>query len=256
MMPSPLTGKPTLGDEVQLTSPNDEVQELKNNEYGFILDTVLKPSHRKNEKIIMFIESFIRCKNIAQASQECGINYSIGYTWRNKADIAAAIQKLIDLHAVKYGFDASEVVERAKEIMDFDPIELQNPDGTYKTNLHDVSPEARRSLKKLKVKNIWADSEDMNGMKTKIIVGEIIEYEFHDKMKALDMVGKEKELFKSTQKIEHTVSKDMASILLGSLQRSQNHIAEIEKKKTINIIPNRVINTNDADYEEIGESDE
>lgn len=56
-------------------------------------------------------------------------------------------------------------------------------------------------------------------MKKSIIVGEIIEYEFYDKLKAVDLAGKEKEMFKNTTRVEHTITKDMASILLAAAQR-------------------------------------
>ena len=100
-----------------------------------------------------------------------------------------------------------------KEVVDFDPIELQNPDGTYKSNLHDIAPGARRNIKKLKVKNLYNQVEDINGMKSRIIIGEVIEYEFYDKLKSIELVGKEKEMFKNTTRVEHDVTKNMQSVL-------------------------------------------
>ena len=184
-----------------------------------ILDDCLKKSRRHDKTIIAFMDSFIRCHNIKQASDEVGINSGLGYRIRHYKDVSLAIKKLIDKSAIKYGFDASEIMERTKELVDFDPIEIQNPDGSYKNNFHDMTPEARRSIKKMKCKNLWGESEDINGIKKKIIIGEIIEYEFYDKLKAIDLSGREKDMFKNTTKVEHSVSKDMASILLASAQR-------------------------------------
>lgn len=208
--------------------------ELNENEYGFILDSTLKSKHRTDPKIIQFIDVFIRCKNIAQASAECEVHNSLGYQWRHRKDIANAIQKLIDKSTVKHGFDSSEIMERAKEIVDFDPIAMQNPDGSYKTNLHDIAPEARRCLKKLKVKNIFQQIEDLNGIKSKIIIGEIIEYEFYDKIKTIELTGREKEMFKNTTRIEHALTKDMANVLLESSKRADRLI---EDNKTVINIP-------------------
>lgn len=193
---------------------------LTDNEYSFILDTTLKPKHRKEPYIISFIDSFVRCKSIAQASEEAGIHKSIGYTLRHRADIARAIQAITDKSAVKYNFDNSEIFERVKEVVEFDPADLMNPDGTFKSNMHDIPPETRRVLKKLKVNNLYKQVEDINGMKSKIIVGEVIEYEFYDKLKAAEMVGREKEMFKNTTRVEHGVTKDMADILLASAKRA------------------------------------
>lgn len=218
------------------TIKDDKSGELTVDEYSFILDTTLKPKNRRDEKIIQFIDCFIRCKNIAQASAECEIHRSVGYSYRHRKDVSNAIQKLIDKSTIKHGFDSSEIMERAKEIVDFDPIEIQNPDGTYKTNLHDISPEARRSIKKLEVKNLFKDIEDINGIKTKLIVGEVIKYEFYDKLKSIELVGKEKEMFKNTTRVEHTVTKDMASILLASAKRADKAI-ENKPSDIIDVTP-------------------
>lgn len=217
--PQPLP-TPTLGNEKDLPTITEERSGLlTDDEWSVILTTELKPKHRKDPQIISFIESFIRCKNISQASAEAGLIYSKGYGIRHKPDIAACIQKIIDKSAMKYGFDASETMERAKEMVDFDPVVLYNVDGTFKNNLHDIPAEARRVIKKMKVKNMWGESEDRNGVKTKIIVGEVIEYEFYDKLKAIELTGREKDLFKNTTKVEHTVSNEMASFLLEARER-------------------------------------
>lgn len=194
---------------------------LTENESTFILDSTLKSKHRSDPTVLAFIDEFVRTKNIAQASDHAGVKYSLGYMYRHRADIAACIQKIIDKSVIKYGFDASEIMERTKEIVDFDPIQLQNADGTFKDNLHDIDPAARRNIKKFKAKNIWSEDEDLNGMKRKIIIGKLIEVEFYDKLKAVELVGKEKEMFKTTTKVEHTVTKDMASLLLASAERGQ-----------------------------------
>jgi hypothetical protein len=223
-MPSPRSGEP------QAVSKSGE---LTDNEWSFILDCELKPKHRKEPKIISFINCFVRCKNVSQAAAETGVTYGQGYSWRHQVDIASCIQKIIDKSAMKYGFDATEIMERTKEIVDFDPLMLQNPDGTFKNNLHDIAPEARRNLKKLKVKNLYSDQKDINGMKSRIVIGEVIEYEFYDKLKAIELSGKEKEMFKNTTKVEHSVTKDMATILLAAAQRGQQASLGVSVPKTV-----------------------
>ena len=202
----------------------DEDGELTDNESSFILDDCLKPAHRKDPLVIAFIDAFVKCKSINQASEECGIHKAIGFKWRNRKDISNCIQKMTDKSAIKYGFDNSEIMERGKEVVDFDPISIQNPDGTFKSNMHDIEPEARRCIRKMKVKNLFNQVEDLNGIKTKVIIGEVIEYEFYDKGKFIELVGKEKEMFKNTTKVEHTVTKDMASLLLASVDRATQQI--------------------------------
>lgn len=246
-LPLPPKQPPTVS-EVNTPDHYERTGMLTSDEASFILDSTLKGKHRRDPSVLSFIEAFVRCKNIGQASDEAGIKPSLGYLIRHRVDVSAAIQKLIDKSAVKYGFDASEVMERAKEIVDFDPIAVQNPDGTFKSNLHDISPEARRNIKKLKVNNLYKTVEDINGIKTKLIVGEVIEYEFYDKLKAVDLVGKEKEMFKTTTKVEHSVTKEMASILLESARRGQNASEAFKVPKHVDI---EVIGETDNDRRRI-----
>lgn len=220
---------------IPLPQKPKEDGKLTLNESSFILDACLKRKHRTDPTIIQFIDSFIRCKNIPQASAECGIKRSLGYSYRHRKDISNAIQKLIDKSTIKHGFDSSEILERAKEIVDFDPIDIQNPDGSYKSNLHDIPAEARRSIKKLKVKNIYNTEKDINGMVNPIIIGEVIEYEFYDKLKGIELVGKEKEMFKTTTKVQHDVTTNMATVLLESAKRADRAIEQ--QKPTIDVTP-------------------
>lgn len=206
---------------------------LTDNECTFILNATLKKKHREDPSVLAFIDEFIRCKNIAEASANAGISPKLGYMIRHRMDVATCIQKLIDKSTIKYGFDASEIMERTKEIVDFDPISMQNADGSFIDNLFDIEPAARRSIKKLKVQNLYNQSEDLNGIKKKIIIGKVIEYEFYDKLKAIDLVGKEKDLFKTTTRVEHTVTKDMASILLAAAQRGSQASVSYNNSKVV-----------------------
>lgn len=233
----------------QVPHTDDKDGMLTDDEQSFILDATLKPKHRTDAIVLAFIENFVRCKNIAEASQAVGIKNSVGYQLRHRSDIANAIQKIIDKSAIKYGFDASEIIERTKEIVDFDPIMVQNPDGTFKNNFHDIDPSVRRNIKKMKVKNLYVQEKDLNGIDRKIIVGEVIEYEFYDKLKAIELTGKEKELFKNTTRIEHTVTKDMASVLLAAAKRGTDASASITYKAPVTVETTSEVVDADTDEE-------
>ncbi len=197
--PTPLT---VIGDDEYLTS----------NETTQILDDNLRRSRRHDPQVLKFIARYMVHRNASQAAEEVGWRPERGAQMRNKSDVYACIQGLTDKLVMKHGYDASEVVERVKEIAFIDPIEFENPDGTYKTHLSQIRPEARRAIKKFKVKNIYGT--DPNGMK--IVIGELIEVEVWDKLKSLEFLGREKDLFKETKKVEHDVTKRMADTLLGS----------------------------------------
>lgn len=211
---------------------------LTDNESSYILDSTLKRHHRNDAVIIGFIEAFVRCKSISQASSEVGIDARRGYGIRHRTDVSNAITKIWEKSAIKYGFDSSEIFERVKEVVDFDPVLVMNQDGTFKSNMFDIPPEARRCLKKLKVKNLYSQEKDLNGIDKKLIIGEVIEYEFYDKLKGAELVGREKEMFKTVSKVEHAVTKDMATILLASAERADTR--KIEDKTVV-----------EADYKEM-----
>ena len=93
-------------------------------------------------------------------------------------------------------------------------------DWSFKTSMREIAPEIRRGIKKFKAKNLY--ESDPNGMK--VLVGQLIEVEFWDKLKAIEMLGREKDIFKETRKIEHDVTGRMADVLLESKRLAQSHI--------------------------------
>lgn len=192
-------------------------------ETHFIFASTLEPHHRSDPTIIAWIQSYIRCRSASQAAEEVGLDKRSGYNLRNRPDIHAAIVALTEKSLMKYGYDASEIVERVKEISQFDPIELERADGTWKKSFHEMRPEVRRVIKKLKVKNIYEN--DPNGMK--VLKGEVVEYEFYDKMEAHKLLAQEKEVFKPKTVVEHDVSKRMADVLLDSVTRGAEKAIEV-----------------------------
>lgn len=220
---------PGLGP-ITYTPPSSEppatpsVDKLTENEVSMILRTSLTSEHHRDPKVITFISNYLRCRNAAQAAKEAGLNSRDGIHLRNKPDIHLAITKFTEKAVMKYGFDADEIVERLKEIAGLDPLEFENPDGTFKLHMRDIAPEARRAIKKFKARNTY--EKDPNGMD--VITGQIIEVEYWDKMKAVEFLGREKDLFKETTKVQHDVTKNMASVLLDSKRRADDHNREMK----------------------------
>jgi len=127
--------------------------------------------------------------------------------------------------ALKYGFEEAEIVERFKEIAFLDPLEFEREDGTFK-RLAEMSPEARRTIKKIKVKETF--ETDANGMK--VWTGQILEIEFWDKMRAGELLGKgPKEVFKETKTVQHEVGRNMSALLLESAKRAEKRITDIRE---------------------------
>lgn len=189
-----------------------------------ILRETLLPQHMTDPAILRFISHFLHCRSHVQAARLCGLSSIDGKNLYARPDIYACISRLTSEAVVKFGYDAHEVVERVKEIAFFDPVDLVYANGTYKKNLRDLAPETRRVIKKLIVKNIY--EEDMNGVPQ--YKGEIISYEFWDKTRNLELLGREKETFKKTTVVEHDISKNARSFLLESVSRANQAVQAID----------------------------
>lgn len=212
--------KPISVGNVEIPSKDGRKVELTVDQ---ILQKHLKPIHASDPNILRFISNYLHCYDIKQAAKLTGLTYRDGKHLMTRKDIVEAIKEVGKIAAREFGYDAEETVERVKEIAFIDPVDIEREDGSYKRSLSEMSPETRRAIKKLKVKNLFG--EDPNGMKT--IIGEIIEIEFWDKMESLKMLGSQKQIFKETKRVEHDVSGNMRDVLLAS----QRRVEEIEQKQ-------------------------
>lgn len=201
---------------------------LTDDETDFILSTTLRVEQRDDPIVLKFIKSYLECRSCSQASRDAGIQSGQGQTLLRKPEVHACINTITQKALMKYGYDASEIVERVKEIAAIDPIEFENPDGSFKTNMSQIAPESRRAIKKFKAKNLWG--EDSNGMR--ICIGQLVEVELWDKMKAVELLGREKNIFKETKVVQHDVTKNMASVLLGSKDRAEKRLASMGRDVT------------------------
>lgn len=209
-----------------------------------ILNTTLTPEHRTDPNVLNFISKYLICRDAKQAAVESGLNPKDGLHLKRNADVHLAIVQLTDIAVQKYNYDAHEVVEKMKEILFVDPLEFERPDGSYKS-LREMSPEARRAIKKIKAKETW--DKDINGMPIKS--GQIIEIELWDKMKSADLLGREKDIFKETKKVQHDITKNMADTLLESKKRAEDRAAGMAKDVSpvpYITIPNRQIIAEDS----------
>jgi hypothetical protein len=66
----------------------------------------------------------------------------------------------------------------------------------------------------------------------KVLAGQIIEVEFWDKMKAVELLGREKDIFKESKKITHDLTANMSSVLLESKKRAEEASMELAKDVT------------------------
>lgn len=202
---------------------------LTDDETLYIFKKHLRDDQLTDERVLKFILRYLECRNKSQAARDAGFESGRGYQLINRPEIFACIQALTAKLMMKYGYDAGEVIERVKEIAGIDPIVFENPDGSFKTHLSQIPPESRRAIKKFKVKNLYG--EDPNGLR--VIIGQLIEVELWDKLKSLEMLGREKNIMKETKKIEHDVTRNMAAVLLDSSRRASDRLALIGEVRDV-----------------------
>lgn len=207
------------------TPPKSDAKELdksmmSEDETNLIIRTTLRLEHREDPNVLRFIQAYMATRSVPDASQAAGITKASGQMLKLRADIHECIAQLTAKSVLKYGYDADEMVQRAKEIADLDPLDFEKPDGTYK-KLADIPGGARRAVKSFKAKNYFETDE--NGMK--VWKGELISVEFYDKTKSIEMLGKEKDIFKDKKVIEHGVTQNMAAFLLESRKRAEERSA-------------------------------
>lgn len=208
--------------------PEEEVDpRMKDDQVLQILQRTLRIDQLNNPQIIKFILAWTVTRSNPDAAEAAGFKRGTGSYWRGRPEIHKAIEEITAIAVVKHGYDASEMIERAKEIAGCDPLEMQNPDGSYKNRLSDVKPEVRRAIKKLKVKNLYG--QDANGMA--IVIGQIIDYEFWDKLKGIELLGSEKNIFKKTTVVQHDVTENMSSFLLESGRRADERKALMSSRE-------------------------
>lgn len=220
-MPAPPGFKPSPLPQPDVApasdAPLNNAANLNDDEVNLILRMTLRPEHREDPNILRFIQTYMITRSVADASVAAGITKHSGETLKRRADIHECIAQLTQKAVLKYGYDAEEMVQRAKEIADLDPLDFENPDGTFK-KLRDIPGGARRAIKSFKAKNYY--EEDQNGIK--VLKGELISVEFYEKSKSIEMLGKEKDIFKDKKVIEHGITQNMSDFLLESRKRAED----------------------------------
>ena len=199
---------------------------------AFVMKDTLHPHHHEDPRVIGFINSYVMYRDVRQASRDAGISPQTGHALRRRKDIHNCITKITEMSVLKYGLDPDEIVEKVKEVVNFDPAELVDENGVAYQNMRDIPPDVRRAIRKFEVKNLYAT--DPNGMK--YLEGHLVKVEFWDKMKAAEFLGREKGLFKETRKVEHDVTSNMKDILLESAERGRERRLAAQSE-TIDVTP-------------------
>ena len=223
-----------VGDTLEIKTPTILEQEITisshNSIYDQVISSTLKPEHATDPNILRFISNYAVCKDVKQAAKEAGLSAIDGRRLISYPDIYDCVSKIANMNARKYGYDAEEVVQKVKEVLEFDPVDLFNPaTGGYYEDLNEIPPETRRVIKKLNVMNVY--EKDPNGVITGIS-GKILKFEFWDKLKAAEMLGSEKDVFSKKVEVKHDVGVNMRETLLGRIKDAEERRALVAKDVT------------------------
>lgn len=192
-----------------------------------IINIMLNPEHRIDPKIIKFITAYLECRHIREAEKIAGLQSGQGKRILNKSDVQACMLKINEELGDQSAIDASAIIARTKEIVDFDIADIFTEDGRVK-DIKDIPPAASRVIKKLVVREVY--EKDENGID--VFSGYIKTVEFFDKMKGIELLGSQVDLFNKKIKHEHDVTGNLASLLLNSEKRALGHTASETIKMT------------------------
>lgn len=210
---------------------------LTESESDMILKKCLISAHASDPNVLKFIAEFVRCEHTGEAARAAGLTTQQGQRLRMRPDIHECIRQLINKSLSKFGFDASEVVRRVFEMSDVDPIETHNSDGTIKA-LKDMDPAVRRCIVGFDVEETLL--KDINGMPVVdpatgkyVYSARMVKVKFADKLKANELLGREKGVFKETKIVQHDITNNMAQTLLGAPELAQKRIEQMREAKKI-----------------------
>jgi phage terminase small subunit len=197
-------------------------QNEKNKSIDQLIQDHLWPEHAIDPVVVKFIYGYLETRHVGDAAKAAGVAKHTGLRIFNKPDIQQCLKEINKTLAREHSFDASEILERANEVMQFNIQDIFNPNGTVK-DIHDIPPKAARVIKKLKIEETW--EEDMNGIK--IQTGRIIQIDFWDKLKATELLGKFEGVFKDTVKHELGMDGNLAAVLLA---QAENRAIEMSRE--------------------------
>lgn len=185
-----------------------------------IINDTLLLEHSLNPKFPLFIKAYLTYHNLSDAARSTGLDMKEARRMINKSDVQDCIKAITSKWAKTTGFDSNELLERVNEISVIDPTDLFNFDGTIK-DLHSMPRSLTRAIKKIRYKEF--NESDPNGVEIK--TGRIIDIEFHDKLKATDMLGKYDGVFKDKVEITHDIGKNMSDVLI---KRAEDRMKSID----------------------------
>lgn len=190
-----------------------------NEKISHIFATTLSQRHQQDKVIMAYIMKYVDCRHNGEASRSVGIAAHEGNNLRKHADVAEAIKKVAALATEEFGFAADDLVQRLKDIADFDPLDIYDQDTGLFKHIKDLPFEARMSIREFECENVM--EKDANGIETGRVISQVLKYKFYDRPDQVKVLGREKNLFKERKVVENNVTHSLNTKLLAGLQRAE-----------------------------------
>lgn len=161
----------------------------------------------------LFVYEYLIDLNATQAAIRAGYSensaHDIGCENLEKPEIIEAIQERMDKRAEKVGVSAEIILKKLLDLATVDLAKAYDINGRL-LPIHNIPEEVRIAISGIKV------FEEFDGFgKDRVQIGEVREVKFWDKLKALELLGKNLKLF--TDKVELSGKVTLADLVAGSL---------------------------------------
>jgi hypothetical protein len=173
----------------------------------------LTPVHLNDPSVTTFIQALCIELNFHDACKRAGVGETKGKSYFRQPDITATIDIIRAELKTSTGLKGDMLAKSLEDMVDIDPIHIFDDYGRVKP-LKDIPAHIRRTFKKFKVKYEYMDDE--NGQQVQKPT--VYDIEFHDKTKAIEMLGSDVDRFKKKHehKHEHELGQNASAVLLGN----------------------------------------
>lgn len=160
-------------------------------------------------KQLRFVDEYLVDLNATQAAIRAGYSAdsaaSQGWDLLQKPEIREAIEVAALERAKRVQVSGDDILRRLKEIAFVDLRHAYDENGRLK-GVQDLPSDVARALAGIKVYDEFEGSGD-----ERVKVGEVRELKFNDRLRALELLGKNIAIF--TDKVEHNLGPTLAELL-------------------------------------------
>lgn len=162
-----------------------------------------------------FVAVYRAERNATRAAIAAGYSektaYSAGARLLKNVGVASALNKKLAADVEKFDIRGDEILAELRRIALSDIGQAFAADGKLKP-IHEIPEDTRRAMAGLETDELWAPIGDGEG---RAHIGDIRKVKFWDKLRALELLGKNLKLF--TDKVEHSGNVTLEQLVAGGV---------------------------------------